>query len=479
MVLKPLFGAIADYFDNLKALMVVFMMVIMLSSSLTLSIPRKENMISSDIKCAATGTTLYFKSKPSQECMVDVLVSKPLKCYMYCEECTEFQPQSNSSDKACIKKKMHPVELTVNLEEQNGSTHFFNVKNMTLADRKMNTLCFVNVTFACSSYCEPVLQECFTGKQQPEYNSDQFWLFLIFGTMTISLSGVCSSFSDAICFNELGENGHLYGKQRLWGTIGWGLLSPVAGYINDLVTGDSFLKAYQPGAILLLSLIFLDGRAVCRLKTKNLKCSQNVCKDISIFIKQFKVLAFLLSVLMVGSFTALLWSFLYWHLLNLGATKIILGVVPAVQCFLGELVFFFFSGKLISKFGHFNILILNFFVFGVRFIAYSYLTHPWLVLPIELLQGPTYGLFYATMASFAHSAAFLPGTEVTVQGLVGSGFELGMVAGNLIGGMSMQMYDGAFTFFWAGVVSFGYCLVHTVFTIIVKVLEKEHKDSKI
>ncbi|GFS50035.1 major facilitator superfamily domain-containing protein 6 [Trichonephila clavipes] len=478
MFLKPSFGAIADHFDNLKMLLLIFIGAIMLSSTLTVSIPRKENMIGSDIRCTSTGTNLYFLSKPSQDCMVDILVSKPLKCYMYCAECTEYQTvpsnTNNATEKICLKKIMHPADITVNLERQNGSNHIFNVKAMTLSERVMNTLCFVNLSFICSSFCEPVLQECFTGKQQPEYSSDQFWLFFIFTTMCVSLSGVTTSFSDAICFNELGENGHLYGKQRLWGTIGWGLLSPLAGYLNDLITGDSFLKAYQPGAILLIIILLYDLRIASRLKTKNLKCSQNVFKDVGVILKQFKVIAFILSVLVIGSATALIWSYLYWHLINLGANKIILGIVPAVQCFLGELVFFFFSGKLISKLGHFNILALNFIAVGVRFIAYSYIQNPWMVLPIELLQGPTYGLFYATMASFAHSSA-LPGTEVTVQGLVSAGFELGMVIGNILSGMAMQQRDGAFTFFWAGIISLGYCLIHVTFSIIVKILDRRNK----
>lgn len=424
MVLKPFFGAVADYFDNLKMLLVIFIGVTMVSSTLTVSIPRKHSMISSEVRCMSTGTFLFFKSRPSQDCMVNILLSKPMQCLMQCSECTTFGEVKNSTEKICMKKIMHRVQTTIHLQKQGNSSHLFSVKDMKLDDKDMNTLCFLNVTFSCSSTCEPVLQECYTGKQEPEYSSDQFWLFLIFATMSISLSGVATSFSDAICFNELRENGHLYGRQRLWGTVGWGLLSPVAGYLNELVSGDSFLKAYQAGALVQVTLLLYDLCIVNRLKTKNLKCSQNVCKDFASVFCQFKMIAFMLSVLVIGSFTALMWSYLFWHLINLGGNRILLGLVPAVQCFLGELVFFFFSGKLISTLGPFNILSLNFICFGVRFILYSYIRDPWMVLPIELLQGPTYGLFYATMATFAHTSA-LPGTEVTVQGMVGSAFEFG------------------------------------------------------
>lgn len=40
--------------------------------------------------------------------------------------------------------------------------------------------------------------------------------------------------------------------------------------------------------------------------------------------------------------------------------------------------------------------------FGLRFIIYSLLTNPWHILPVELLQGVTYGIFYSNMASYAY-----------------------------------------------------------------------------
>lgn len=427
MLLKPAFGFLADHFNILKNLMTVFLGVIMLSSASTVSIPRKQTMISSVIHCSPTGTNLYFKAKPNRGCDFSALTENPLKCYMHCSECVPFANstlRNSSLEKLCAQKIHHTADVTTHLEKTNNSSYEFNVKDINIVDRKMNTVCLVNLTFTCKAVCEPVLQECFIGKEEPEYSSEQFLLFLIFASLCVSLSGVATSFSDAICFNELAENGHLYGKQRLWGTIGWGLFSPVAGYMNDLLTGDSFLKAYQPGAILQIVILMYDLYIVSKLKTHNVKYSQNICQDVWKLLSRFKMIAFMLSVFVVGAFTALLWSFLFWHLVVLNGSKTLLGIVPAIQCFIGELPFFFFAGSLISKFGHFNILTLNFVAFGLRFVAYSYISNPWMVLPIELLQGPTYGLFYATMATFANVAA-LPGTEVTVQGLVGSAFECG------------------------------------------------------
>lgn len=85
-----------------------------------------------------------------------------------------------------------------------------------------------------------------------------------------------------------------------------------------------------------------------------------------------------------------------------------------IQCFGGELPFFFLSGWILKKIGHVNAMSVVLFGFGVRFILYSVLSNPWLVLPIELLNGITFGLFYSTMASYA-SVVAPPGTEATLQ----------------------------------------------------------------
>ena len=85
-----------------------------------------------------------------------------------------------------------------------------------------------------------------------------------------------------------------------------------------------------------------------------------------------------------------------------------------IQCFFGEVPFFFLSGKLLKKIGHINAMNLVLGGFALRFYFYSLLTNPWYALPIELLNGITFGVFYSTMASYASLIA-PSGTEATLQ----------------------------------------------------------------
>lgn len=94
--------------------------------------------------------------------------------------------------------------------------------------------------------------------------------------------------------------------------------------------------------------------------------------------------------------------------------KTLQGLAMGIQCFGGELPFFFLSGWLLKKIGHINAMTLVLFTFGIRLFLYSLLSNPWLVLPIELMQGITFGVFYSTMATYASIVA-PAGTSATLQ----------------------------------------------------------------
>lgn len=137
-----------------------------------------------------------------------------------------------------------------------------------------------------------------------------------------------------------------------------------------------------------------------------------------------RITVFFIWCIFVGLCTALVWNFLLWHLEVLGnniqgcngqnSMKTLQGLAMGIQCFGGELPFLFLSGWILQKIGHVNAMSLVLAAFGVRLLLYSFLVNPWYVLPIELLNGLTFGIFYSTMTSYASIVA-PPGTEATMQ----------------------------------------------------------------
>lgn len=73
----------------------------------------------------------------------------------------------------------------------------------------------------------------------PNINDDQalfysqFWM--LFFALALSWIGmaVVVSVGDAICFDLLGDKHRLYGRQRLFGAVGWGIFSIIAGILVD------------------------------------------------------------------------------------------------------------------------------------------------------------------------------------------------------------------------------------------------------
>lgn len=154
-------------------------------------------------------------------------------------------------------------------------------------------------------------------------------------------------------------------------------------------------------------------------------------KDIGVLFMSPAILMFFAWCIVIGLCTALVWNFLFWHLEELAAVasasaeecgangandwmKTLQGLAMITQCFGGELPFLFLSGWVLQRIGHIHAMSLVLFGFGIRFLLYSILSNPWWVLPIELMQGVTFGIFYATMPSYASIVA-PPGTEATLQ----------------------------------------------------------------
>lgn len=86
----------------------------------------------------------------------------------------------------------------------------------------------------------------------------QFWFFFL--ALAISWIGmsVVVSVGDAICFDLLGKRHELYGNQRLWGAVGWGLFSIIAGILVDGLSGYKYFKNYSVIYIMMAAALLPD-----------------------------------------------------------------------------------------------------------------------------------------------------------------------------------------------------------------------------
>ncbi|GFS57309.1 MFS_1_like domain-containing protein [Nephila pilipes] len=430
VVSRPLLGILVDHFQKLKLVLLCLVMIGIISdlgmNFIPQPFPTPTNSSNSSLFCH--GNNSYLIQFQTESCIRE---------FPFCgKDCVSSCYSCELDSIACSKTKnsdQFPMNLSLECIEQ----FLQNCENDS------------------AEWCRKSLEDFDeSGTNTTENPLVQLCMMSIFTAIIYMCMGSTASLSDAACFSMLEDKPHLYGKQRMWGTIGWGSFALLAGYLNQVVTDTSSAYNYSAGFYMGIVLFVMDMLMITQFKVENAKTSKNIFRDVGSLIVKPRILLFLLQVLFVGIFRGMSSYYVFWYLRTLNASQFLLGCTSAVLCFLGELPFFFFSGWIIKKIGHMNTFVMSFTSYGIKYLSYSFIQNPWWSLLIEILQGPCYGSLYAALTSYAKIIA-PEGTEATVQGIASGTLEgLGVAAGCLIGGYGFQNLGGRKTFFWTGMVCF-------------------------
>ena len=288
-------------------------------------------------------------------------------------------------------------------------------------DSKMNTpqrLEEIRLSLGCASRTKP---------DETKPYSNTFWIFLIINFLANVAFAPMFSLIDAMAYDFLGEKRTKWGEQRAWGTVGYAIFGVTAGLSMDLYSShekqglsdaeDLFAVDYTLAFVMFIALQICVTIVVSRYKTTDtLTCAQ-MFDNIWDLLSRLEVVSLLILVFVFGGLSGIIETFVFWHLHNLGASQLLLGLCTTVSC-LPEIPILFLSGRIIKKLGHVPCLCIACVGFIARFTGYSLLKSPWPVLAIEPLQGITFGLMYSAASSYG-SCITPSGMHGTVQGLIG------------------------------------------------------------
>jgi MFS family permease len=486
---KPLMGAVADRYQCQRGLYIASVFIGVCSFLVIPWIPKIQQdsvvdlvgtnetfiRICSEVQTDRCGSdkSASWANFTHSTCKLHCLMS-PQKMEYICDSWNDEPYCFNSTTENAIDGLRFHTQLRPTDVEREEGCLMVKIHKMLLNHTEWKSpLTTGNETFTCSAKCdEGWMSEVLP---QPKLDDEelpyiyQFWLFFIFIVIGRTAMHIGVSLSDAICFNILDDKKAEYGKQRVWGSVGWGIFSVIAGLLVDWVSRGKMAKDFTPNYVLMACIFTFNIYIATKLKANKTKQSSNIFKDVGGLFKDVKICIFMLWITFNGICTALVWNFLLWYMEDLAdaqgcETRALLqtmqGLAMGVQCFLGELPFFFLSGWFLKKLGHIHTMSLVLFCFGIKFLLYSIATSPWHILPIETMCGLTFSVFYATMTSYA-SIVSPPGTEATMQGIVGAVFEgVGSSIGSLIGGILLNKMSGARVFFGFGVLCFIACALH-------------------
>lgn len=235
---------------------------------------------------------------------------------------------------------------------------------------------------------------------------------------------------DNSVMSMLGERSELYGRQRIWGAIGWGVAGAAAGLLVER-WGLGF-------AFYTFALLMALGLVVSfRLDVKQGAVRQQFWSGVRALLQMPPLLIFLIAVLITSMGSSLVNSYLFLYMADLGAGGQLMGL-SLTAATLSELPVFFFSGWLLRKIGARGLLLLAMGAYVVRLVAYTLVPSAEWFLLINLLHGLTFSGMWVAGVSYANAVA-PKGFGATAQGLfAGVTMGLGAATGALLGG---TLYD--------------------------------------
>ncbi|RZF39839.1 hypothetical protein LSTR_LSTR000487 [Laodelphax striatellus] len=320
-------------------------------------------------------------------------------------------------------------------------------------------------------------------KPRPVTQEYQLWVFILLLVLGGLGAAVINSISDTMCFALLGESSSEFGKTRLWGSVGWGIFALVSGKIIDEFSKGKFVKNYSPAFISTAIFLSLDALVVLSLNTVVKKKTKSIALDVGKVLMNIESIIFLCWCISVGACLGLVFGFLFWYIedlsrcANKASIKPLEGLYVILQTFGGELPFFFLNAWLCKKLGLVNCMSLVLFLYGVIFCTMSLLSNPWHFLPLAMINGMAFSTLYSVMTSYANSLA-LPGTETTMQSLVGSAYDgLGVSSGNFLAGLLMNNMKGEMVFRIFGIAMLVLCAIHCILHCVLHYLSKKSRKS--
>ncbi|KAL1414706.1 hypothetical protein MTO96_000825 [Rhipicephalus appendiculatus] len=219
------------------------------------------------------------------------------------------------------------------------------------------------------------------------YHNPNFWIYAVSAILGFALAAALNNVGDAAVSNALGSDIEVFGRQRLFGTLSYGMTSPLIGYLVDVASSETFTD-YRPCFYVFASAMLLDMiliLSVARMRVAEV--SVDFFKDIAQLLSSPEILLFTFFTFLVGAMMGFLGAFETWFLEDLGTPTYLIGLTKTIQCFGAEPVLFFLSTYILRRIGYFYSYSVAFLLFACKAIGYSFLRDVWGSLAVNIVGG--------------------------------------------------------------------------------------------
>ena len=214
-----------------------------------------------------------------------------------------------------------------------------------------------------------------------------------------------------------------YGALRFYGAAGFAFTTIITGQVIDAI--DITVIFIVSSITMLLAFVF------CFFLKEELheRSSASAYSNVWGVIKNRSLLFLLFCVFLVSMGATTIWNFYSAYLKENGATDSLVGYGLSFQG-LCELPLFYFSARIILKLGLKTTLLITVMATLVRMVLYHFIKTPVATLPVELLHGFSWSLFWVACVEYVNKLVDEHWLATGQSLLYASYFGVGAIAGN-------------------------------------------------
>lgn len=217
-----------------------------------------------------------------------------------------------------------------------------------------------------------------------------------------------------------------YGGLRVWGSAGFMLATLVAGRLMGERASSLVFGAYA--ACLALTLV-----SVVTIPALAQRQPRSLLGGLGDLRRNRPLMLLLLVAYLLSSGGAIMYIFLGIRMEELGGSANLVGVAFALSA-VSELPVVAFGGWLLGRFGAVRLIGIALCVYVVRFTAFSTVTEPEWMLPVQLLHGLSFGAFLMASVTLAHRLGGSRHAATAQSLLTAMSFGFGSITGSVVGG---------------------------------------------
>lgn len=319
---------------------------------------------------------------------------------------------------------------------------------------------------------------CSNMNMEIEYNIKlTFWLYLVVRVFIGIIGSTSFAMFEGAVIAILREQEADYGLQRIYGSLGGMISSPLSGFLIDYASKGKGYTDFRPAFYLYAALKLISGILILMINLEFKVPARNVVRDVFTVLRNLETAVLFLACFVLGTAWGYIESFLFWLIQDLGGSRSLMGITVAVGGIAG-IPLLALSGPIISKIGHANVLFIGFVFYAIRLCGYSLIYDPWLTLIFEALESVTTSLSFTAAVTYAAKLS-TTSTDSSIQGLLGGVYYgVGKGSGSLIGGYLMKAFGTRPTYQIFAVVTLLTGIVYFIFnaTYLKKRFQLEGND---